>query len=61
MNRVKELREKNNISQNNLAIKVGVTPKYIGFIENNERNPSLNVAKKIAEVFNEKIDDIFLL
>lgn len=60
MNLVKELRLNKKLSQNDLAVKVGVTPKYIGFIENGERSPSLNVAKKISEVLGKSIDEIFL-
>lgn len=60
MNKVKELRIKNNLSQQELSNLVGVTPKYIGFIENSERTPSLKIAKRIAEVFKLPIEDIFL-
>lgn len=59
-NLVKDLRTELNLSQNDLAVKVGVTPKYIGFIENGERNPSLQVAKKISKVLGKSIDEIFL-
>lgn len=58
-NLVKNLRTELNLSQNDLAVKVGVTPKYIGFIENGERNPSLLVAKRISEALGKSIDEIF--
>lgn len=60
MSKLKELRTNANLSQNELAIKVGVTPKYIGFLENEERTPSLDVAKRIADCFNLTVDEIFL-
>lgn len=60
MNKVKEKRLEKNLTQLELANLVGVTPKYIGFIENGERNPSLQVAQKIAGVLDSTIEDIFL-
>ena len=50
MNRVKYKRIEKNLTQLELDNLVGVTPKYIGFIENGERNPSLKVAQKIAKI-----------
>lgn len=60
MSKLKELRLQKGLSQQELAIKVNVTPKYIGFLENNERTPSLKVAKEISLVFNLPIEQIFL-
>lgn len=60
MNRVKDKRIEKNLTQLELANLTGVTPKYIGFIENGERNPSLRVAQKIAKVLDSTVDDIFL-
>lgn len=60
MNKVKEKRLEKNLTQLELANLVGVTPKYIGFIENNERNPSLKVAQNIANVLDSTVDEIFL-
>lgn len=59
MNKVKDKRIEKNLTQLELANLVGVTPKYIGFIENGERNPSLQVAQKIANALGYGIDDIF--
>lgn len=60
MNNLKEKRIENNLTQLELANLVGVTPKYISFIENGERNPSLKVAQNIVKVLNSSLDDIFL-
>lgn len=49
-----------NLSQDQLASAVGVTQRYIGFIEAGDRTPSLKVAKKIADVLDSTVDDIFL-
>lgn len=60
MNNLKELRLKNNISQELLACEVGVTVRYIAFLESGGRKPSIDVAFKIAKVLNSTVDDIFL-
>ncbi len=45
---LKNKRSESNISQQELAQKVGVSREYITMIENNERTPSVSIAKKIA-------------
>ncbi len=57
--RIKELREKHGLTQEDLAWKVGVTRQTILFLEKGKYNPSLRLAYKIAHVFNVKIDDVF--
>lgn len=49
---LKELREKEGLNQQQLAEKVGVSREYISMIESGQRNPSVNLAKKIAIFFN---------
>jgi putative transcriptional regulator len=60
-NKLKEFRLNKNISPSELAKEVGVSERYIRFIESGEKNPSLYIAKKIAMKLNAKIDDIFLV
>lgn len=60
INELKKYRERACLSQDQLASAVGVTQRYIGFIEAGDRTPSLKVAKKIADVLNSTVDDIFL-
>jgi putative transcriptional regulator len=57
--RIKELRARFNLTQDDLANKVRVRRETILFIEKGKYNPSLKLAKKIANIFNEKIDDVF--
>ncbi|MDD4049987.1 MAG: helix-turn-helix transcriptional regulator [Candidatus ainarchaeum sp.] len=57
---IKELRQKYNLTQEDLALKVGVRRETIVFIEKGSYNPSLKLAKKISLVLKEKIDDIFI-
>ena len=60
INILKKVRETKGLSQTELAYKAGITPRYIAFIESGDRNPSLKVAKKIADILNSTVDDIFL-
>lgn len=48
---VKINRKKSGMTQENLAEKLGLSTKYIQFIENNKRTPSMKVVFKIAEIF----------
>lgn len=60
VNTVKAYREANNLTQEDLATKLGVTRKTILSIENGKRNPSLELAYKIAYIFNESINNVFI-
>ena len=57
--KIRELREKRNLTQEALAEKVDVTRQTILFLEKGKYNPSLRLAYKIARVLNSKIEDIF--
>lgn len=57
MNNLKKLR--GDKPQKEIADKIGITTSHYGFIENGDRQPSLKVAKKIAEVFDKRIEEIF--
>ncbi len=59
-NRLKELREKRGITQEDLARRLGVTRQTIISIEKEKYDPSLKLAFKIAKFFNKKIEDIFI-
>jgi putative transcriptional regulator len=57
--KIKELREKRNLTQEALGEKVDVTRQTILFLEKGKYNPSLRLAYKIAKVLNSKIEDVF--
>ena len=59
--RIKELRAKENLTQVQLAKKVGVRRETIVFLEKGKYNPSLKLAHDIAKVFNMKIEEVFIL
>jgi len=57
--KIRELREKRNLTQEALAEKVDVTRQTILFLEKGKYNPSLRLAYKIARMLNSKIEDVF--
>jgi putative transcriptional regulator len=59
-NSLRELRAKQRWSQAELAEKLEVSRQTINAIETEKYDPSLPLAFKIAEVFNMKIEDIFI-
>ena len=59
-NRIRELRARDNLTQMDLARKVGVRRETIVFLEKGKYNPSLKLAHDIARVFDLKIEEVFL-
>ena len=59
--RIRELRARDRLSQEDLARKVGVRRETIGNLENGRYNPSIKLALDIAKVFDTTVEDIFLL
>jgi len=58
--RMKELREKHHLTQEQLAQKVGVRRETILFLEKGKYNPSLKLAHDIAKVFGVTIEEVFV-
>lgn len=59
-NEIKRLRfENGEMTQKELAAKVGVTRQTIVAIENAKYSPTLELAFKISNVFGEKIENVF--
>lgn len=54
--RLKELRIENNLSQEQLASKVGLSHTAIGLWEQNKRTPNLDAVIKLAKFFKVSID-----
>ncbi|MFO8286740.1 helix-turn-helix transcriptional regulator, partial [Staphylococcus aureus] len=50
-NRIRELRVRENLTQENLAEILNVSRQSISSIESNKVNPSLLIAMRIAKVF----------
>ncbi|HJX45996.1 MAG TPA: helix-turn-helix transcriptional regulator [Patescibacteria group bacterium] len=58
-NRIKEFRAKYDLTQEDLARKVGVRRETIIYLEQNKYNPSLNLAHDIAKALKTTIDELF--
>ena len=58
--RIKELRARYNLTQDDLARKIGVRRETILFIENGKYVPSLKLAHDIAKVLKSSMDELFI-
>ena len=58
--RIQELRKQNKVTQEELALALGVTRQTIISLENGKYNTSLQLAFKISRFFGKSIEDIFL-
>ena len=60
-NRLKELRARDSLNQTELARLAGVSRQTISLIERGEYTPSIVIALKIANIFNENVENVFRL
>jgi putative transcriptional regulator len=58
--KIKELRARHDLTQEELARKVGVRRETINFIESGDYNPSLKLAHQIAKALGSSIDELFI-
>ncbi len=58
-NRIKELRQKMNMTQEELSSSVGVRRETIVFLEQGKYNPSLKLAMDVAKILKTKVDELF--
>jgi len=58
--RIKELRARYDLTQEDLAKKVGVRRETILYLEKGKYNPSLKLAHDIAEALKTTIDELFI-
>jgi putative transcriptional regulator len=58
--RIKELRARYDLTQEDLARKIGVRRETILFIEKGKYNPSLKLAYDIAKALQTTIDELFI-
>ena len=57
--RIKEIRRKKGITQEQLSERMGINPKYLSSIERGKENPTLNTMISLAESLDVKIADLF--
>jgi putative transcriptional regulator len=60
-NRLREMRERTGLTQEELAAQVGVSRQTIISLEKGKYNPSITLAYSLAKVFSMSIEDLFLL
>jgi putative transcriptional regulator len=58
-NRLKVLRAERDWSQANLAERLSVSRQTVNAIETGKYDPSLELAFRIAQLFNQRIEEIF--
>lgn len=59
-NRIKELRSKLNLTQNDLAKIVNVRRETIVFLEKGKYNPSLKLAYEVSRALKSTIEEVFI-
>lgn len=60
-NKLKEMRQQTNMTQQQLADMVHVSSRTIISLEKGQYNPSLMLAYRIAQVFHTTIEDLYCL
>lgn len=60
-NNIKLLRKNFKLTQEDIANKTDVTRQTINAIENNKYSPTLELAMKIAMIFNTSVEEVFQL
>ena len=58
--RIKELRARHDLTQEDLAKKVGVRRETILYLEKGKYNPSLKLAHEVAKALKTTINDLFV-
>ena len=58
--RIKEFRAKFNMTQEDLAKKVGARRETIVFLESGKYNPSLKLAHEVSRVLKTTVDELFI-
>ena len=57
--RIKDIRNKREFTQEELAEKIDINPKYLSSIERGKENPTLNTLIKLSESLDVNLNDIF--
>lgn len=59
--RLKELRARHGYNQTELAKRANVSRQTISLIERGEYMPSILIAVRIARIFNEPVENVFII
>lgn len=60
MNSLITIREQHNMSQTELAKKLGISPQRYNLYEKGKRNLPIHIAVQISQIFKITLDEIFL-
>jgi transcriptional regulator with XRE-family HTH domain len=55
---LREERERRNLSLNVLAAKAGLSRQMVGYVEQEERNPSLDTLLRLSDALDLNLDDL---
>lgn len=58
-NRIRDLRTKKHLSQEQVALRAGITTAYLGQIERGEKNPTVKLVEKISNVLELSLSELF--
>ncbi len=58
-NRIRKLRVQKHLSQEQVALRAGITTAYLGQIEREEKNPTVKLIEKISNVLELSLSDLF--
>ena len=58
-NRIRKLRNDISLSQEQLALKAGIAPSFLGEIERNTKKPSIDSIEKIANALEISLSELF--
>jgi len=59
--RIKELRARHNLTQDELAKMIGVSRQTMLYLEKGKYNPSLLLAYKVAKALKSSINEVFII
>ena len=57
--RIREIRLKKHFSQEQIALRAGITPAYLGQIEREEKNPTVKLVEKISNALDISLSELF--
>lgn len=60
-NNMSSIRKSNKMTQNEVAEKLGIGRSYYSMLENNSREPKLELALQFAKIFKVKIEEVYSL
>ena len=60
-NRILTFRVERGLSRKELAERIGVNPQTVGYLERGDYSPSVELALKLSEVFEVRVDRLFSL